>query len=338
MRTEPGVSDIAQELGRNGPDTCQEMSADEARAWCARLTRSRRENFSVLSSLVPPDRRDDFAALYAFCRWADDLGDEMGSPERCIELLAWWRRELQSCFAGEPRHPVFRALRPTILRHELPIEPFDALIRAFEWDQTRNRWHSWEDLLASCRLSADPVGRLVLMMLGEPRDDAHFIPSDRICTALQLTNHWQDVRRDLLERGRIYLPSELTATVPDFESRLARTAKLGYAPDRDFLDAYRGVLRSAVDRTWALWQEGEPLLERVQPAHRPLIWLFCAGGRHVLRKIEEWGLETCVMRPKLSPVRKVLLVLQAQWMARSARRSNPTRAAGTPRGPERVPA
>lgn len=314
------MTDIAQELGRYGPDRCEEMSVEQARLWCDRLATSRRENFSVLSALVPADRRGDFAALYAFCRWADDLGDEMGSPERSLELLAWWRRELEACFAGEPRHPVFKALRPTIVRHDLPIKPFDDLIRAFEWDQRQPRWERWEDLLASCRLSADPVGRLVLMVLGEPRDDARFQPSDSICTALQLTNHWQDVRRDLLERGRIYLPRELTASIPEFEARLERTARQGYAPDREFLAAYRTVLRECVDRTWALWEAGEPLLDRVQPPHRPLIWLFCAGGRHVLRQVEAYGLETCLVRPKLSKVRKAWLVLRAFMMKRSAAR------------------
>ncbi len=310
------MTSIREELSRFGPDRCDPMSVEEARAWCASLARRRGENFSVLSALVPPDRVGDFAALYAYCRWADDLGDEMGSAERARELLAWWRRELESCFAGAPRHPVFVALRPTIERRELPIGPFDDLIRAFEWDQERSRWATWEDLLASCRLSADPVGRLVLMVLGEPRDEARFLPSDRICTALQLTNHWQDVRRHLLERDRIYIPAELSASVPDFESRLARTARQGWAPDRTFLAAYREVLRECVDRTWTFWEEGEALLDRVAPAHRPLIWLFSAGGRHVLRQVERWGFESCLTRPRIARARKAWFVLQAMWMAR----------------------
>jgi len=315
------VTDIAQELGRFGPEHCEELSVEEARRWCAAFTNSRRENFSVLSALVPRDRRVDFAALYAFCRWADDLGDEMGSPERSLELLAWWRRELEQCFAGSPRHPVFKALRPTIERRELPIGPFDDLIRAFEWDQRQVRWDRWDDLRASCRLSADPVGRLVLMILGEPRDDSRFEPSDRICTALQLTNHWQDVRRDLLERGRIYIPRELSATVPDFEARLELTARRGHAPDREFLECYRGVLRECVVRTWSEWEAGEVLLDRVAAEHRPIIWLFCAGGRHVLREVEQWGFETCVLRPRMGRVTKAWLVLRAWWMARTARQS-----------------
>lgn len=296
------------------------MSVEAARAWCVMLAKRRGENFSVLTSLVPEDRRGDFGALYAFCRWADDLGDEMGSTERATEMLAWWRRELQMCFDGAPRHPVFVALRPTIERHQLPMDPFADLISAFEWDQRRTRWPSWSELLASCRLSADPVGRLVLMILGEPRDGAHFEASDRICTALQLVNHWQDVRRDLLERDRIYIPAELSAAVPDFDARLTATATRGYAPDREFLDAYRSVLRDCVERTWQLWEQGEVLLDRVRPRHRPIIWLFCAGGQQVLRLVEMWGLETCLVRPRLSRVRKAWFLAQAMWMARRARR------------------
>jgi len=295
------------------------MSVADARAWCADQTRRRSENFSVLSALVPESVRGDFAALYAFCRWSDDLGDEMGSSVESLELLAWWRRELEACFDGSPRHPVFIALRPTIERHDLPLAPFSDLIGAFEWDQRQRRWPTWNELRASCRGSADPVGRLVLMILGEPRDDSRFAPSDAICTALQLTNHWQDVRRDLLERDRIYIPSEASAAVPDFEARLASTARRGFAPDREFLAAYREVLRTCVERTWTLWQEGEVLLDRVKPAHRPLIWLFCAGGQHVLRLVEAWGFESCLLRPRISRPRKAWLVAQAWWQSRRSR-------------------
>src|SRR5262249_40556404 len=154
-------------------------------------------NFSVLSALVPAGLRDDFATVYSFCRWADDLGDETGDTSRSLALLAWWRRELQQAFAGTPRHPVFLALKPVIDRHSLPIEPFDHLIAAFEQDQTVNRYQTWEQLIGYCRLSADPVGRLVLMVCGEERSRENFALSDAICTALQLTNHWQDVRRDI---------------------------------------------------------------------------------------------------------------------------------------------
>ena len=136
-----------------GPDRCETLSLEQARRWCHRLARARYENFSVLTSLVPPAIRDDFAALYGFCRWADDLGDEVADPERALQLLRWWRQELEACFDGQPRHPVFVALAPAIEQRDLPIEPFDALIRAFELNQTVTRYDTWEQLLGYCRVA-----------------------------------------------------------------------------------------------------------------------------------------------------------------------------------------
>jgi len=305
-------SAVIAELETNGPERCESMSPAAARERARRLAESHYENFSVLSRFVPEDRRDDFAAIYAFCRWADDLGDEAGDRERASELLAWWREELQRCFAGQPRHPVFVALRPTIERHDLPIKPFDDLISAFEMDQTTSRYETWNELLGYCRLSADPVGRLVLMTLGEPRTKEFFDRSDAICTALQLTNHWQDVKRDLLERDRIYLPSEMHS-ISDFEIRMKRSAVLGHAPDREFLGQFRAALRTCVSRTWDLYEKGIPLIDHLRPTHRPIIWLFAAGGTHILRRIEMWNCETVLHRPRLSRLAKATLVLRAWW-------------------------
>lgn len=305
-------------LDRMGPERCQTMGQAEARAWCAALARGRYENFPVLTSLLPPAVREDFAAIYAFCRWADDLGDEAGDRARAIDLLAWWRTELQACFAGQPRHPVFTALAPTIRAHDLPMEPFDHLIQAFEWDNRQDRWATQAELMRSCSLSADPVGRLVLMTLGERRDADAFARSDAICSALQLVNHWQDVRRDLLERNRLYIPAEAFAGVPDFEARLRATAERGWAPDRDFLQAYRTVLRGLCDHAEALFDRGEPLLDALKPSSRPVVWLFAAGGRAVLDQVRAWDYETCIRRPRLGGLRKAWLVGQAWWNARSA--------------------
>jgi squalene synthase HpnC len=311
-----------QQLDTYGPERCETLTVDQARRWCRRLARNRYENFSVLSSLVPAGLRDDYAALYGFCRWADDLGDEVGDRERSLELLAWWRRELQQCFAGEPRHPVFIALRPTIERHDLPIEPFDNLIKAFEQDQAVTRYDTWEQLVGYCRLSADPVGRLVLMIGGEPRRDDLFALSDAVCTGLQLTNHWQDVRRDILERDRIYIPREMIE-IDRFEERLVTTAKQGFAPDREFFGASRELVRACVERTWPLFETGEKLLEKIGPATRPFVWLFLAGGARVLRSIEAWNCETVLYRPRLSKAAKLGLVARA-WLASRLRRGAPT--------------
>ncbi|MSQ89806.1 MAG: squalene synthase HpnC [Phycisphaerales bacterium] len=305
------------DLATFGPATSRVATAAEAQVWCAELTRTHGENFSVLSRFVPRDRVEDFRAIYAFCRVADDLGDEMECTERSTELLAWWRSELERCYRGDASHPVFVALRPTIARHDLPAQPFHDLIAAFESDQTKTRYANWEELLQYCRLSADPVGRLVLMVLGEPRDPEIFAASDAICTALQLTNHWQDVSRDLMERDRIYVPMDAWP-VDRFAERLATTCRQGYAPDPVFLVQWRDMLRAQANRTWSLFESGQRLLELVQPAHRPLIWLFLAGGTSTLRLVETWNYETCLARPRLSKVSKLLLIARASWKFRKS--------------------
>ena len=309
-----------RQLERFGPERCETLTAEQARSWCQRLAQSHGENFSVLSPLVPSDLRDDFATFYCFCRWADDLGDEVGDTSRSIQLLQWWRRELQQCFAGEPRHPVFLALLPTIQRHELPIDPFDHLIQAFEQDQSTRRYDSWDQLMAYCRLSANPVGRVVLMMLDEAGENGYLDLSDCICTALQLTNHWQDVSRDILERDRVYIPREMIASagIHEFDERLRASAAQGWGVDRAFLTESRAVIKACVDRTWPLFERGEALLDVVNPRHRPLIWLFIAGGEHVLRSVELWNHETALHRPRLGRLTKLGLVLRAWFSSKLA--------------------
>ena len=322
----PRVNRVVDELRQYGPDrvgpgTGAAMDLAAARAWCGRLARGHYENFSVLSSLVPVRLRDDFAAVYAFCRWADDLGDEAGTPgEERLRLLAWWRGELEACFAGAPRHPVFVALRPAVERHSLPIRPFDDLIRAFEEDQLKSRYATWEELRSYCTRSADPVGRIVLGLFGCASEE-RFALSDRICTALQVVNHVQDVRRDLEERGRIYLPAEFTSGIADFEDRLARSAALGHACDREFLAEYRAAVRPIVDRCWTLFDEGRALLDGLPAEARPVVRLFAEGGESVLAKVEAWNLETCLHRPRLGKGQKAMLVGRAWWGALRARRA-----------------
>ncbi|MFM9144308.1 MAG: squalene/phytoene synthase family protein, partial [Phycisphaerales bacterium] len=181
------VAEQLRELGpeRVGPGMPPPMDEPAAAAWCASLAGRQYENFSVLSALVPARLRGDFAAVYAFCRWADDLGDEAGTAgEERLRLLAWWRGELEACYARPPRPPAFVAQPPVVARHAIPATPFADLIRAFELDQVRSRWDTWEDLVGYCRLSADPVGRIVLALFGQATED-RVVLSDRICTALQ---------------------------------------------------------------------------------------------------------------------------------------------------------
>ncbi len=196
------------------------------------------ENFHVVSVLLPKHLHQDFFNVYAFCRWSDDLGDEMDDPRESLRLLAWWRGELDRLYQdGTAQHPVFVALRETIQRRQVPSDPFSHLIDAFVQDQTVTRYHNWDGVLDYCVRSANPVGRLVLMLCGY-RDEERFRLSDSTCTALQLANFWQDVTVDLL-KDRVYLPLHL------FE-------KHGYTEDqlfrREYTPAFRAVMAEAVDQ------------------------------------------------------------------------------------------
>lgn len=318
------TADPIEQLEVYGPRRCETLSVDEARRWCRRLAREHYENFSVLSQLVPKPLREDFAVVYAFCRWADDLGDEVQSHDRSLELLDWWREELDQCFAGEPRHPVFVALAPTIRLHDLPQQPFNDLIRAFKQDQTVTRYDTWDQLLDYCKLSANPVGRLVLMLLGEPRTENFWRHSDAICTALQLTNHWQDVRRDILERDCIYIPRELIR-INDFERRLRQSAQQGYAVDQTFLGESRDLIRTCVERTWPLFEEGDHLMPQLRADSRPVVGLLTSGGQRVLRLIELWNYETVLHRPKLAKASKIALMMTA-WLKSRLHKRGPGKA------------
>src|SRR5271163_2905143 len=181
-------------------------SVEEARAWCKRLAESHYENFHVATWFLPAALRPHFHAIYAYCRVSDDLGDEVGDPAKALALLDQWDGELDACYEGRARHPVFVALAETIHDCKIPKQPFADLLVAFRQDQVETRYATMVDLLGYCRYSANPVGRLVLYACGEA-DEEKFSLSDATCTALQLANFWQDVRRDYA-KGRIYLPQD----------------------------------------------------------------------------------------------------------------------------------
>jgi squalene synthase HpnC len=297
------------------------LDAESARRFVHDWTRRHEENFPVLSSLVPPRIRDGFAAVYAFCRAADDLGDEAGDSERALAMLAWWRQDLERAFdpSAEPRHPVFIALREVAARHGLDAKPFHDLVDAFELDQTKSRYATWDEVVGYCRKSADPVGRIVLRLFGEREDAETLAASDAVCTGLQLANHWQDVRRDLEERDRIYVPSELVA-IDRFEERLRATADRGFACDATFLAESRELVRGLVERTWPCFEHGRDLLGRISPEARPVVELFIEGGEAVLRRIESWDFETVLHRPRIGRATKAMMVGRAWVRSRLARR------------------
>lgn len=303
---------------------------DEAGSWrhVHQVTRSHDENFSVLSALVPADLRDDFAAVYAFCRWADDLADEVGgdadSSAVSLGLLAWWRDQLRRCYllAGRdpdeppgspdgPLHPVFVALGSTVRRHGVPIEPMLHLIDAFEQDQRVKAYGTWDELLGYCARSADPVGRIVLHLGGYPETPANaerYRLSDLTCSALQLINFWQDVRRDLLDRDRVYLPFEMCGLTAG-ELRAMASRPDDPATRIRFIRAVRPL----VERTRAMFEEARGLARRVGPRLGPVVWLFHAGGYSTLRRVESIGCTTLWTRPTLPRHAKAMLVARA-WL------------------------
>ena len=308
------------DLARFGPSGSDSLDLESSQAWCRRLAVGHYENFSVITRLVPGDLRDDFAAVYAFCRTADDLGDEIGDPEESRALLGWFREQLDAAFDGTPRHPALVALQPVIARHDLSPAPFTDLLSAFLQDQVKGRYETWAELQDYCRRSAAPVGRLVLQLLDEPQTAAALDRSDRICIALQLTNHWQDVRRDILERDRIYIPREEYAGIRDFEERMVSTARQGWAVDHTFLEESRRVIERCVRRTWPMYESGSTLIPELGPGARPIVELLMSGGVSMLQCVEDWNYETVLHRPRLGVATKGLLVLKAWWRSRLSRR------------------
>ncbi len=275
-------------------------SLDDARAYTRQLANSHYENFHVVSFLLPTRLHQDFYNVYAFCRWADDLSDEIGDTAESLRLLAWWRRELAGMFWGEARHPVFVALRDTARRHDLPCAPFEDLITAFEQDQRVASYETFEEILDYCRYSANPVGRLVLYLCGYGDPERQSL-SDHTCSALQLANFWQDVAIDL-EKNRIYLPLEWLRRFGFSEEDLRA---------RVFRPAFRDVMREAVSRARELFLKGLPLVGMVDRRLALDLDLFTRGGLLVLDKIERLGFNVLERRPAISKAERAALLLRS---------------------------
>jgi squalene synthase HpnC len=276
----------------------QSYSPEQAAAYTRWLATHHYENFHVVSFLLPKRLHQDFFNVYAYCRWADDLGDEMGDPAESLRLLAWWRGELDAMYDGRAAHPVFLALMPTVRRCGIPREPFADLVHAFVQDQIVTMYPNFEELLGYCRYSANPVGRLVLYLCGY-RDEERQRLSDATCTALQLANFWQDVTVDLL-KNRVYIPLDV------MERHGYTTANL-FA--RRFTPAFGGVMRELVEKARQLFREGLPLSGMVDRRLALDIDLFSRGGMRVLQKIEQQGYDVLGARPTISKTERVWLLL-----------------------------
>ena len=275
-------------------------SLAEAQKYCVRLATSHYENFPVVTWFLPKHLHQPFYNVYAYCRISDDLGDEIGDKQQSLLLLDQWEAELAQCYDGEPRHPVFVALRQTVREFEIPQHEFSDLLRAFRQDQIVTRYPRFADLLGYCQYSANPVGHLVLYLCGY-RDAERQKLSDYTCTALQLANFWQDVGADF-ENGRIYLPLEDFAKFGVSEQELA-----GKRATPQFL----AMMKFEVDRAREWFQRGLPLAKQVDRRLALDIELFSRGGLAILRAIERQGYDVLSSRPVISKRRKVLLLARA---------------------------
>lgn len=284
------LATLSDDLARYGPDASMPsaVSLAEARAYTRRVALGHYENFPVVSWFLPAVLRQPFYDIYAFCRWADDLGDELGSPEESLRLLGWWRAELEQCLAGTARHPVYVALGETIRNKGLRGEPFDALIRAFERDQRQQRYETYADVLDYCRDSANPVGR-ILLQLTDSETPENLVLSDAVCTGLQLINFWQDVARDWAI-GRVYLPLE-------DQQRFGVTEEMISASHAT--PEFRRLLRWEVDRAEQLLRTGYALGDSIDRSIRFDIRLFALGGLRLCEKIRNQNYDVLSSRPRL---------------------------------------
>ena len=279
------------------------LNLAEATAWCERYSKRHYENFSVVTRFLPKRLHTPMYVVYAFCRYTDDLGDEQRGDETegdRLALLDAWDAELHRVFEGGAEFPIAVALSQVVRDFPLTPDPFERLIEANRRDQMHSRYETFQDVLEYCLYSANPVGEMVLALFGYD-DKFRIALSDSTCTALQLTNHWQDVARDYAE-GRMYLPLEDLRHFGVEERQI---------PAKEATPAFRQLMRFEVDRAEAFFRQGEALIDQVERDLRLDLRLFTAGGRAILRAIERQEYDVLSRRPTTSNRQKLWMLAQA---------------------------
>jgi hydroxysqualene synthase len=284
---------------RSDPSLRESLAAAYER--CAEIAYSHYENFPVASWLLPAPMRPHIAAIYAFARTADDFADEPGrTPDERYRLLNEWNAKLHRSVDGHSTDPIFVALAHTMRERRLPLQLFEDLLSAFRQDVSVTRYETWDDVLDYCRRSANPVGRLVLRVAGVD-DPAVDRASDALCTALQLTNFWQDFGVDW-SRGRLYIPREEVVRAGAQESDLSA---------KQMTPAWKSALRACVVTTRALFEAGRPVTDAVTGRLRLELRATWFGGMRVLEKIEQLDFDTLNHRPTVGKRDVPALALRA---------------------------
>ncbi len=277
-------------------------TVEEAYAHCQQMAESHYENFPVGSLLIPKSLRKHVYSIYAFARIADDFADEgyettgLTEADR-LAALDDWQRKLEDASVGKADHPVFIALAATIKELNLPVQLLRDLLSAFKQDVVKQRYANFDEVLDYCTRSANPVGRLILLLFGYRDEQLHML-SDHICTALQLANFWQDVSVDI-GKDRVYLPEDemVQFGVSIDDLRQGR-----------FSDRYAALLKFQVDRTWQIFRQGRALPEAVSGRLKYELRLTWFGGTRILERIEELGYDTLNRRPTISTFDKVRIL------------------------------
>jgi squalene synthase HpnC len=280
-------------------------SVAEAFAYCERLARTHYENFPVGSLLIPRDRRRHVYSVYAFARIADDFADEGYETGELTEArrtaaLEDWERRLEDCYQDRANHPVFIALAETVRELRLPIQLFRDLLSAFKQDVVKRRYADFDEVLDYCERSANPVGRLILLLFGYREERLQGL-SDCVCTALQLANFWQDVEVDI-RKDRVYLPQNEMARFGVSDNDLR---------EKRFSEHFAALLKVQVGRTWELFNRGKPLPNLVGGRLAFELRLTWLGGTRILERIEEMGYDTLNARPRISTLDKIALLARA---------------------------
>lgn len=283
----------------------QESLINSSFKYCEDLTKNHYENFPVASFLIPKDRRKYIYAIYAFARAADDFADEPGiegGKEKRLALLDEWNGKLNDCYSGKAYDPIFIALGETVRDCNIPKELLENLLNAFGQDVKKSRYENFDEVLDYCKNSANPVGRLVLLVF-DIHGDELFEKSDKICTALQLANFWQDVKIDL-QKDRIYIPKD-------------DMANFGVSVDdlvnKNDSKTFRDLIKYQAERTEKLFEEGKELLKMLKKEsvskrlilELKLTWL---GGMEILNKIRTIDYDVLHIRPKLNLIDKLKLL------------------------------
>ncbi len=277
-------------------------SLAEAQAWCRNLASRHYENFHVATFFLPRKVRPHFESIYAYCRVADDFGDEVADPLVATRLLDTWGAMLDECYdaPGRSMHPVFVALHETIRECDPPRGLFADLLHAFRMDQVKTEYESWEELLEYSHYSANPVGRLVLCVCGY-REESLGLLSDKVCTALQLANFWQDVVEDA-ERDRRYIPGD---------AMLRFGVDEGQLEGRVFTPEFRAMMQGLVLRTREMLLEGATISKHVDKDLSVTLDLFRKGGEAILDGITAENFDVLRGRPVVSKARKLTLLMEA---------------------------